>query len=524
VSLIPPFVRVPTGKVNVAMVSLRISAIVFGLVAASLASSVWAQGGPAAGSAEEAVQNAMAAGDQYLADEDYQSALQAYTQVTELAAFSPLGYIGRGDVYREMGDLEKALAEYNKAGQNSTGQPIPRLSYGRGKLYLDVGQIGLAAQELQAAYDADNNNQTYRLSLAKAYATGGAGPQAEQLLNAYIEEDDQNAEAYALRGRAFAAQQKFELAMADLQRAIELDPTEYETYFTLGIVRYQEKDYEAAIEAMTKSLELFEPKEDGLPFAQGFLTKASIHEDAAKATDDAELATQQLDACIATCNNLLGLLPEGQASTGIRSATLFRRGVAERLLGQFAAAVGSLTEAINENPELAEAYFRRGICWFELDEADLAVRDFERSQNIQYQNPRYYLWEGLAEAKKGDYYKAIASYNEAIALSNRYVDAFLNRAHAFMKLGEYQQAIADFNQCISLEPTVGTHYFKRGVAQSLDGDREGAIRSFTNAINFEPQLIDSYEWLAREFDQKGDRELAAEYRARAAELRSEATK
>lgn len=473
----------------------------------------------------EAYQLAVAAGEQYLVDEDYKAAIKAYTEATKVQGFGqrPEALIGRGDAYRLDEQFERALGDYNVAFQAMgilDGPAQARLQYGRGKLYLDIGQIGLAAQDLQAAYDTNSDNTDYLFALGKAYAIGGAGKQAEELMNKFIEQDDQNAEAYALRGRAFAAQQKFDLSLADLERAIELDGTDSDTFLTLGIIRYQQQEYGAATEALGKAIELFEPKEDGLPFTQAFLTKAAIHEDAAKATDDIELAETELRASIDTCNELLGQLAENEATAGVRSAALFRRGVGERLLGQFADAVRSLTAAINANPEMAEAYFRRGICWFELEEAELAVTDFERAQNIEYDNPRYYLWEGLAEATKGDFYKAIESYNEAISLSNRYVDAYMNRARAFMKLGDYQQAIEDFNQCIGLEPTKGRHYFERGIACALADQPEMAIRSFTNAINFEPNLIDSYEWLARELDKTGKGDLATEYRSRAAELKT----
>ncbi len=476
-------------------------------------------------SAQDAYKNAVAAGDEYLADEEYESAIKAYAQATKIQGFGqqPAAFIGRGDAYRLDGQLERALSDYNKAFESLGILDAPTqalLQYGRGMVYLDAGQVELAAQDLQAAYDTDSENMDYVFALGKAFALGGRGAQAEELLTGFIQQDDQNAEAYALRGRAFAAQQRFDLSLADLQRAVEIDPTDADTFFTLGIVRYQQQEYRDATEAIAKAIELFEPGTNGMPFTQAYLTKASIHEEYAKSTGDIDLAEEELRAGIATCDALLAQLPENAATAGVRALALFQRGVGQRLLGQFADAVRSLTAAINANPELAEAYFRRGICWFELEENALAIKDFQRAQNIQYDNPRYYLWEGLAEARRGDFYKAVESYNEAVSLSNRYVDAYLNRAHAFMKLGEHEQAIEDFNQCIGLEPTTGLHYFKRGVACALADQHDAAVRSFVNAINFEPNLIDSYEWIAREFDKTGKSDLASEYRARANELRT----
>lgn len=466
--------------------------------------------------------NAIAAGDQLLQDGEFEQAVKAYSEAIQLNANDPQGYTGRGDAYRQLKEYAKAQKDYNDANSKSFSGPSTRLQFGRGSLYLERQQLQLAVPDLQAAYDTDPENPAFMFALGKAFALGGAGAEAEELLNDYIEIDNNNAEAYAMRGRAFAAQLDFDLAIADLQTAINLDPTDSDTFFTLGIVRYQEKEYDAATDAMAKSIELYEPEEgqDEIP-SQVYLTKASIHEDAAKQAIEDEEITRQLKASATTCDDLLERLGDDASMAAVRAAALFRRGVAERYLGQFATAVRTLSDAINNNPELAEAYFRRGICWLELNEAALAIRDFTTAQNIQFDKPRYYLWHGIALAKQESYYEAIEAYNGAIALSNRYVDAFLNRGHAWMKLEEYDKAIEDFNKCILLEPTNGQHYFKRGVAFALLEDHDSAIRSFTNAIYFDPDLIDSYDWIADEYERTNQVSLAGEYRVKAAELRGE---
>ena len=133
------------------------------------------------------------------------------------------------------------------------------------------------------------------------------------------------------------------------------------------------------------------------------------------------------------------------------------------MMGQLGDAVKGFTEAIKLNPDLAEAYFRRGICFFEMDEADLALADFKNASSLAYQDPRSRLWEGFTEAKLKNYYEAIRAYGEAIAESNRYTPAYVNRGLAYMMVGDYTKALADFNDAIRIEPTESDHYFKRGV-------------------------------------------------------------
>src|SRR5690606_8284851 len=151
---------------------------------------------------------------------------------------------------------------------------------------------------------------------------------------------------------------------------------------------------------------------------------ASVHEEAGKASDDPEIQRQAFEHAIDICNVLLDLLPEeeSQQMAQIKLQILFRRGVAQRLLGDFTAAAQSLTEAININPEFGEAYFRRAIVYTEMQEGPLALRDLEAAQALKFDDARAYLWEGITYAQMGEYRNAIRSYNEAISFSNRYVD------------------------------------------------------------------------------------------------------
>ena len=61
----------------------------------------------------------------------------------------------------------------------------------------------------------------------------GGAQQAIGPLDRVITEDPKNAEAYKLRGSAYAGF-KLDKAIADLQEAISLDPDDYESYLHVG--------------------------------------------------------------------------------------------------------------------------------------------------------------------------------------------------------------------------------------------------------------------------------------------------
>jgi tetratricopeptide (TPR) repeat protein len=191
--------------------------------------------------------------------------------------------------------------------------------------------------------------------------------------------------------------------------------------------------------------------------------------------------------------------------------------------GELGKAIKSFTQAIELSPDLSEAYFRRGICFHLIGEDKMAISDFVQAANLSYEqpDPRANLWEGFTHAKMGEYLEAVRAYGNAIAASDRYTPAYVNRALAYMQLEEFEKAIADFNEAIRLEPTQAEHYYKRGIAYARLGDHEKASASFASAIQFNDKHADAYRQMAGSMQSLGRSELAAQYRQKANELAPE---
>jgi tetratricopeptide (TPR) repeat protein len=354
----------------------------------------------------------------------------------------------------------------------------------------------------------------------------GGAQQAIKPLTYAIAANEENAEAYRLRAQAYSGVGKNEEANEDIQKALSLDGDNYENHFALATILLREEKFDEAIAALEDSIQRYTPKEEGSkdPFAQGFLTKAAILLEAAKKAPDDKIKTELYEQALAECDKLLELTEDTAPYAQIRSATEFRRGVCLRLMGRYGDAVAALTEAINLNPDLAEAYFRRGICFYNMDEEDLAVLDFKHAGNIEYTDPRPKLWEGFAFAKKGDYHEAIRCYGEALAQSDRYVPAYVNRGLAYMMLDENDKALIDFNAAIRLEPAEWTHYFKRGMAYERLNQPQQAADSFVNALRFFDKYPPAYRHAAAALTALGHNDIAAEYRSKAAVLEAEQKK
>lgn len=483
---------------------------------------------------DEAAGTALERGAAALEQEEFETARKEFSDaIAGSQLLDPRGYIGRARALVGLELYQEALEDFKVALDRASGadpavQALRGIAlYYRGKMYLDLGGQNLSAAlpDLQAAYETNRDNLDYAFALGKLYAlasanTPGLGEQAEPLLTQFLDENPDDAEALRLRGQALAAQGDLEDALADLNRSLELEPNNHEGYFALAIVYLREEEYEQSINALGQSIETFEPEEgqEEQPFSQAYITMAIAYEELGKLTEDKSKARKAYERSVATCDQLLGLLPDTPESAGTKFNTLYRKGINERLLEQFGPAVDSFTEAIDLNPEFGEAYFRRAICFNEMGEERLALRDLQATQALNFEDARAYLWEGITYAELGEYRDAIRSYNEAISLSNRYVDAYLNRGHAYFKLGEYKSAIDSFNECIRLQPAQSSHYYKRGLCYEELGETESAVRSYMNSIQFNENYALPYDKLIPLLQQEGRGGLASQYRSKRSQL------
>jgi tetratricopeptide (TPR) repeat protein len=480
----------------------------------------------------EEAKAAAAEGEQAIAAKEYEKAFAAYSKLLQYGSQDPyqravavlMGYTGRGQALAGMQEYDAAIEEFKLATDQSPNF-VPAL-IARGQMFLEAGAPGDALPDFQAAAKQDRGNVQAQFGLGKSYVMLGNSQQGITPLTKVIAAEPQNAEAYRLRGTAYAGVLKVQQALADLQEAIAIDPQDYEAYYTLALVYLRDEEYDKAAEELVRSIQTFKPKpgQEDIPYMNGYLTLATTYIEHGKKIKDPEAKKAAFQAAIDHSETLLKQMdPRNSAYAPYRAAALHSRGVGERMQGELGKAIKTFTEAIQLNPNLAEAYFRRGICFNLIGEDKMAIADFVQAANlsIEQPDPRANLWEGLTHAKAGDYLEAVRAYGNAIAASDRYTPAYVNRALAYMQLEEFDKAIADFNEAIRLEPAQAEHYYKRGVAYARQGDYEKASASFASAIALNNKHVEAYRHMSSMMQQLGRNELAAQYRQKANELAPE---
>lgn len=91
-------------------------------------------------------------------------------------------------------------------------------------------------------------------------------------------------------------------------------------------------------------------------------------------------------------------------------------------------------------------------------------------------SPLEWFNKGMALKNNGVYEEAIKMFTKAIELDKNYVDAYLQRGHAYWvsDVISYRESMADFDKAISLAPANGEAYYQRGLFNAFLLNNEDA--------------------------------------------------
>ncbi|WP_286394796.1 tetratricopeptide repeat protein [Pseudanabaena mucicola] len=119
---------------------------------------------------------------------------------------------------------------------------------------------------------------------------------------------------------------------------------------------------------------------------------------------------------------------------------------------------------------------------------------------IQLQN--FVQW-GLAKAAEGDWHAAQHSYDQALWINPRYVDAYMARGMNYLQKGDFDQALADFNQVLQLEPMLSAGYYNRGCTYYAQQQVELSLDDFRQAISLDSQFLPAHQKLVEVLNSTG---------------------
>ncbi len=306
-----------------------------------------------------------------------------------------------------------------------------------------------------------------------------------------------------------------DLALPELERAVELAPDNAEFLKNLGNARKATGNLEGAVASYRRSLRV---APDYLPVLYNL--GLTLHE--MNRLDEAEQhfrRVHELDPRDADALFHLGALLS-RRSRFPEAAEKYREalrlapdnpylwmhlGMACREVpGEAEDSVRSLRRSIELEPGLAEVHYQLGLTCKRLGRIEEAIGFYRKALELRPDSSEAHNDLGNILQDEGRLEEAVEHYRKAIGLSPGYAVAHNNLGGALIRMQRVDEAIGCFRKAIQLQPDLADAHLNLGSSYSLRGGREQALDCYGTALRLRPDSAPARECLLFEMQQVCD--------------------
>lgn len=393
----------------------------------------------------------------------------------------------RAASYFEKGQFQEALIEYRNVTQID---PQDADAHYRSALtYLKLGGIPNlqgAFAELTRSVELDKTNQDAQLKLGELYMLGNEPAKARGQADIVLVSAPENTEGLILRGRSLVNEKRYQEGIAELKKAIDLDPQNIHTHIDLARAYYAAND-PASAEKVLKDALASNPRS-----AEAMLALGDFQTTIGK-PNQAEI----------TYKKALDLAPENETAY-MKLASFYQR------IGKWAEVETSLQKLSTLKPQNETPHILLGDFYAWSGQQDKAFASYQRALEVSPSSLAardkviaHYLDTGNTREAEGKV-KDILQKNDK-DLMGRFFDARLLLAKK-----KTDDAISLLQGVAKDEPQfAGAQYFL-GVA-FLDKRQPGQARAaLMEAVKLNPNLAEARTALAALYLAEGSSDLAIE--------------
>ena len=305
-----------------------------------------------------------------------------------------------------------------------------------------------------------------------------------------------DAETYIKQAESYYSQQKYEEAIAECKRAIEMKPPAALAYKILGNATQAMDKLDAAWYWYAQAIEI-DPD-----FAEVHANLGSLY-----------AQQKQWQKSISCYRKALEIQPN-LASAYRNLAQVFLQS------GQPKLGANCWYEALtlDINWATAEEHFTLGNTLLDLGKLERAISCYQRAIELQPSYADAYHNLGEVLSVQGKWENAIAAYRPAIELNPNFEGSHYGLGKAWASLNRGEDAIACYRRAIELNPNLAQAYQSLGDVLDSWGQLDEAIGCYEKTIELKPDIWEVHHKLGDALQEKGEIDEAIEAYQRAIQL------
>jgi tetratricopeptide (TPR) repeat protein/S1-C subfamily serine protease len=393
-------------------------------------------------------------------------ALQAFDRAIQLnnPEYTYLAWYGKARVYGRKYKAREAIEALDQAlatlpAREKGSEFHAEILYYQGVFYGEVNQSEKAIAFFEQAIKISPQNPNYYDSLSSELHNVKRYDQALEAINQAIEIAPRSS-WYSNRGNIYKDQKKWDLALADYNKALTLNPNNPRAYIARADVYEERKEWDLALADYNRAIEI------DANFAAAYGSRGVFYQ-----------TRKQWDLALADFNKAITIDPNHPNSYGMR-------GIFYIVQSQEELAIADLTKTIEINPYSVVAHSMRGVAYESMEKQDLALADFNKAIELDPNS-------GLGYGNRGRFYRtrrewdlALADFNKALELDPNSGLGYEGRGILYDQQGKWDLALADFNKAIELG--YFSSYVGRGNVYFQQQKLALALADFNKAIELSP--------------------------------------
>ncbi|NBC82252.1 MAG: tetratricopeptide repeat protein [Bacteroidetes bacterium] len=268
-----------------------------------------------------------------------------------------------------------------------------------------------------------------------------------------VELEPDYVDAYIERAQMYKRLGDYKSAVDDYERAITFDDNEEEFYYWAAEAHYQLGNYDKALVHVKKCIE------EKSRYLEAYILQTKIH-----------VEQNDYNKALDAANEAVDLRKNEQ--------TLYQRGLVYELLDKTIEAQADFDDAISKYNDYLPAHIAMSRINLKMDNTTKALHHADKAVELGPKSTAAFEARSAVNAENLQYAAAIDDISKNILLDKNNDKWYMVRGQYYMDFAQYMNAINDFTKAINIDKKNANAYYKRAYAYEQIQNFEKAISDY----------------------------------------------